>query len=174
MVLPTNFPEGRFDLMLTLPHDPRKALRQKSGNNSALSPGMKTSKRMRFLLSGQRCRPMLAANAQQAWKRFRHHRHASVRDLLNISDFQVVGMLNGGSRHPFILQSGCYGNLRLPNTGYTIHFLRRSKCKETGNLSAKNLKIWDWNWFPARQLWKWVGCEKLRSAARKSPPAIGA
>src|ERR1700690_1594479 len=73
---------------------------------------------------------------------------------------RLLGMLNGGSRHPSFFK------VAVPETTtsehrYTNPFLTTKQTQRDRNLSAKNLKIWDWNWFRPRRLWKWSLWKKL-------------
>jgi uncharacterized protein (TIGR03435 family) len=110
MVLPTNIPEGRFDLMLTTPHDPRKALRQEIRKQFGFIARHENIETNALLLTVKDA-DLLAAHRSKLGNRTYHHRDAAFETCSNYPISRIASWyVEWWFKTPIILQSGCSGN----------------------------------------------------------------
>jgi uncharacterized protein (TIGR03435 family) len=109
MVLPTNLPEGRFDLMLTLPHDPRKALRQEIRKQFGLIARHENIETNALLLTVKDA-DLLAAHRSKLGNRTYHHQDTAFQSFSNYPISKIAWYCEWWFKTPIILQSGCAGN----------------------------------------------------------------
>jgi uncharacterized protein (TIGR03435 family) len=109
MVLPTNLPEGRFDLMLTLPHDPKKALRQEIRKQFGLIARHENIETNAFLLTVKDAE-LLAAHRSKLGNRTYHHQDTAFQSFSNYPISRIAWYCEWWFKTPIILQSGCAGN----------------------------------------------------------------
>ena len=109
MVLPTNIPEGRFDLMLTLPQDPTKALRQEIRKQFGFIARHENIETNALLLTVKDA-DLLAAHRSKLGNRKHYHRDTAFETFSNFPISKLAWYCEWWFQTPIILQSGCSGN----------------------------------------------------------------
>jgi uncharacterized protein (TIGR03435 family) len=109
MVLPTNIPQGGFDLMLTLPSDQKRALRmemQKKYGFIARHENIETN----VLLLTVKDANLLAAHRSKLGNRMHYKNDAGFITYSNYPISQIARNFEWSFQSPVILQGGCAGN----------------------------------------------------------------
>jgi len=109
MVLPTNIPQGGFDLMLTLPSDQKKALRreiQKTFGFTARHENIETN----VLLLTVKDANLLAAHRSELGSRMRYKYDARFITYSNFPISELAQNFEWSFQLPIVPQSGCVGN----------------------------------------------------------------
>jgi uncharacterized protein (TIGR03435 family) len=108
-VLPTNIPQGRFDLMLTLPSDQKSALRreiQKKFGFIARHENIKTN----VLLLTVKDANLLAAHRSKLGNREHYKHDAGFMAYSNVPISELARDFERPFQLPVVLQGGCAGN----------------------------------------------------------------
>jgi RNA polymerase sigma factor (sigma-70 family) len=108
-VLPTNIPQGLFDLMLTLPKDQKNALRreiQKNFGFIARHENIETN----VLLLTVKDASLLAAHRSKPGNRMHYKNDAGFITYSNFPISQIARNFEWSFQLPVILQGGCAGN----------------------------------------------------------------
>jgi len=138
------YPEGRFDLMLTLPHDPRKALRyRKSGNIRSIARHENIRNECASTAEGQQM-PLLAANRSKLGNRFSSPSRRSVRDLLKLSDFQDCLVCEWWVQDTHHSSKWLFRQLRTFRTPVYQSISTTKQMQRDKEFVPLDLKIWDW------------------------------
>ena len=109
MILPTNIPQGGFDLMLTLPSDQKRALRmeiQKKFGFIARHENIETN----VLLLTVKDASLLAAHRSKPGNRMHYKDDAGFITYSNFPISQITKDFEWSFQLPVVLQSGCAGN----------------------------------------------------------------
>jgi uncharacterized protein (TIGR03435 family) len=109
MVLPTNTPQGGFDLMLTLPSDQKKALRkeiQKQFGFIARHENIETN----VLLLTVKDASLLAAHRSKPGNREHYKHDAGFMAYSNVPISELARDFEWSFQSPVVIQSGCAGN----------------------------------------------------------------
>ena len=165
MVLPTNIPEGRFDLMLTLPHDPRKALRQEIRKQFGFIARHENIETNALLLTVKDA-DLLAANRSKLGNRFRHHRDAAFETYSNFPISKIAWYVEWWLKTPIILQSGCSGNYDFRTPAYQSISYDEANAKRQ-EFVREELKDMGLELVPATTAVEMVVVEKARTQTGK-------
>ena len=109
MILPANIPQGRFDLMLTLPNDQKRALRkeiQKQFGFIARHENIETN----VLLVTVKDASLLAAHRSKPGNREHYKYDAGFITYSNFPISQIARDFEWFFQSPVVLQGGCAGN----------------------------------------------------------------
>jgi uncharacterized protein (TIGR03435 family) len=109
MVLPTNIPQGQFDLMLTLPSDQKRALRmeiQKKFGFIARHENIETN----VLLLTVKDASLLAAHRSKPGNRMHYKNDAGFETYSNFPISHITKEFEWSFQLPVVIQSGCAGN----------------------------------------------------------------